>query len=140
MKKTMTRWMIAAAAVAAVAGTAAAQTYKAEIPLSFQVGTKAMMPGSYQVTIATGSNPLVRVYNADTHASAILVGGPNSDVAKQWRNEGKPVLIFECAGRTCALRKLWDGQNPFAYQFTRPRGLSGELRTEVVRMGPMKAD
>ena len=48
MKSMMTRWMIAAAAMTAVAGSAAAQTYKAEIPLSFQVGSKMMRPCASQ--------------------------------------------------------------------------------------------
>ena len=54
MKSSTIRTMIAAAALAVAAGTASAQTYKAEIPVSFRAADKLMLPGSYEVKVNRG--------------------------------------------------------------------------------------
>lgn len=141
MKKTITRWMVATAALAVMVGSAAAQSYKAEIPLSFRVGDKVMTPGTYQFQAGglTG-NMMLSVYNVDTKQSALLMAGANGSVSKEWKKINKPVLAFECAENICALRHMWTGDDRFAYTFPGPRVRSDELRTAVVALTPLKAD
>jgi len=139
MKSMMTRWMIAAAAMAAVAGSAAAQTYKAEIPLSFQVGSKIMQPGEYRIYMHGNSDSAAfTLYNVDTKTVEGLVALRSGQVDKAWQ-QGVPVLVFECTGSDCLLRQIWNGDSR-AFQFPRPRGRSGEARIAVVALTAVKAD
>ncbi len=142
MKTLTMRWMIAAAALAVTAGGASAQTFKAEIPLSFRVGKMLMLPGSYRISVETGSaSEIVYVHNLDTQSTVVLLAGVKSDAPKAWRQEGKPMIGFECVGDLCALRRLWNGQDTFAYGF-RGRALppGEDRRAAVVRLTPVKAD
>src|SRR4051812_13502700 len=57
--ETMTRLslnlMIATAAMAAVAGSAAAQNLKADVPFSFHANGKVMAAGTYDVNVTAGT-------------------------------------------------------------------------------------
>jgi hypothetical protein len=141
MKSTMTRWMIAAAALAAVAGSAAAQTtYKAEIPLAFHLGDKLMQPGEYQIVMHPNmASASFTLYNVDRNTADGLVAIRSGHVDKAWQ-QGIPVLVFECAERDCRLRQLWNGSDGGSYLFPRPRGRSGEFRIAVIPLTPVKAD
>jgi hypothetical protein len=140
MKSMMTRWMIAAAALAAVAGSAAAQTYKAEIPLSFHVGSKIMRPGEYRIyTHGNGGGAVFTIYNVDTGTADGLSAARNGRVSKTWQ-AGVPVLVFECVEGDCMLRELWNGSDGQAFLFPRPRGRSGEARIAVIPLTAVKAD
>src|SRR5580700_2722631 len=55
MKNFTMQLTIAAAALVAVAGSASAQTYKAEIPMAFHAGSNAMAAGSYEVVVRNTS-------------------------------------------------------------------------------------
>jgi len=140
MKNTITRWMIAAAALAAVAGSAAAQTYKAEIPLSFRVRDKLMRPGSYRIDLgkmsASGSFYL---YNEDTKASVSAVALRSGGVSKAWREGAAPVLAFRCEANVCALDRMWNGSDTFAYRFSGAR-MGDDVRIAVVALTPVKGD
>jgi hypothetical protein len=136
----MTRWVIAAAALAAVAGSAAAQTYKAEIPLSFHVGSKIMQPGEYRIYMhGTGEAAAFTIYNVETKVSDGLTAMRSGHVEKAWQ-QGAPVLVFECVGSDCLLHELWTGTTSSAFLFPRPRGRSGEARIAVVALTAAKAD
>jgi hypothetical protein len=140
MKKNITRWIIAAAAVAAVAGTAAAESWKAEIPLAFRAGGKLMQPGEYKVYSHGRSGAAVfTIYNLETKASEGLAAARNGRVNKAWQ-PGVPVLVFECAGGACMLREIWNGIDDFAFLFPRPRGRSAEGRIAVVPLTVVKGD
>jgi hypothetical protein len=140
MKKNITRWMIAAAALAVVAGTAAAETYKAEIPLAFHVGSKVMQPGDYRIySRRTGGAATFTLYNVDMKTVAGLAAGRNGPVSKSWQ-PGVPVLVFECVESDCMLRELWDGRDGHAFLFPRPRGRSAEGRISVIPLTAVKAD
>jgi hypothetical protein len=142
MKSTMTRWMIAAAAVAAVAGSAAAQTqtYKAEIPLAFRTGGKVMQPGEYQIVLhANMASASFTLYNVDAKTVDGLVAIRSGRLNKAWQ-PGVPVLVFECMGGGCMLRQLWNGSDGGAYEFQRPRGLSGEGRIALIPLTVVKSD
>ena len=141
MKTNFTRWMIAAAAVAAAAGSASAQTYVAEIPLSFHVQNKLMVPGTYRVHIArAGSAEVVEVYNTDVRATGILLPVRKGDASKAWRETGRPVISFECNGGVCALNGLWDGASETAYGFPGLKLPPGDKRMAQVTVPLTKAD
>jgi hypothetical protein len=122
MRTLMTRSMIAVAALAVAAASASAQTYKAEVPMSFRVGTKVLAPGSYQFRVvnALTGNHVVSVSNTATHRGALLLSFPGSDAPQAWRAAGNVVISFECLDGNCAPRRMWDGTGTTTYEF---RGL-----------------
>jgi hypothetical protein len=126
--------MIAAAAVAAVAGSASAQAlYQAEIPLSYRVEGQMMLPGAYEIEVArSAGGTMLRLFNRDTGKSALLQARGTADVAKGWAAGGAPVLEFACTEKACALTKMWDGRNNFAYFFNGLRMRGGLTRREFV--------
>jgi hypothetical protein len=138
MKDSTMRWMIAAAALAVVAGTASAQTYKADIELTFRAGHTLMNPGSYQVSLLPGASSILVFKNLDTSQSVILLPTPGNDAPKEWRANGKPIITFQCAdeGR-CVLTGMWDGAAQYQYKFPTPAA-RGEHLAEVIV--PLKAD
>jgi hypothetical protein len=142
MKTSKIRYMIAAAALAVAAASASAQTYKAEIPLSFRAGETKMLPGTYQFDVSTtyGAAVLVRVRNLDTHHTIMLLAGSPSDAPKAWRQVGKPVIAFECTGTACALRRLWNGRDTFTYSFPGPAVSRGKIEAALITLTPVKSE
>ena len=141
MKRFTRNSLFAAAAVVFAAGSASAQTLKADIPFTFEVGDAVMAPGTYFVIAAqnAGSRHLV-FRNADTKASA-LAQYSMGDVSKAWKSRGTPLVRFECSGARCALRELWAGYDMPAFNFRGPRlGSEGETRMAIVGMSVVKAD
>ena len=133
MKNSMTRWMIAAAALAVAAGTASAQSYKADIELTFRAGHTLMNPGSYEVSLLPGSNNSILLFkNLDTKESVMLLPSLGGDAPKEWRAKGKPIIAFQCAdeGR-CVLTGMWDGTTQYQYRFPTPAA-RGEHVAEVI--------
>jgi hypothetical protein len=118
MKNSTMRLMIAAAALAVAAGSASAQTYKAEIPVAFRAGGNAMLPGTYQIRREVhGGGPIVHVYNLDSQKHVVLLTSFGSDAPKGWRAAGTPMIALECVEGRCALRSLWTGSGPAMYSF-----------------------
>jgi hypothetical protein len=142
MKRLTTNLMIAAAAIAAVAGSASAQTLKADIPFTFQVGDAVMAPGTYYVIASqnAGSRHLV-FRNADTKASA-LAQYSMGDVSKAWKSRGTPLVRFECSGARCAIREMWTSpDNVSSYRFRGPKlAADGDTRMATIPLTIVKAD
>ena len=113
------RSMFAVAALAVAAVSASAQTYKADIPMSFRAGDKVMASGSYQFRVSTGANGLtvLTVSNVTTPRAAMVLAGPGSDAPKAWREQGQPMIAFECYAGNCALHKIWTGNSRSTYDF-----------------------
>ena len=133
--------MIATAALAVVAGSASAQTLKADIPMSFRVGDKLMAPGAYQIRMVTGATrEAIYVHNLGTHNSAVLLPGSKSDTPKTWRQDGSARVTFECLGSKCTLRRLWNGEDAFAYDFPalKPAGDIEARQTTVITLAMVK--
>ena len=142
MKTTTMRTLIAAAALVVAAGSASAQSYKAEVPVAFQVGSKAMPAGSYHVRLTNSAAGQVVVYNRATKTSAVLVSAIRADVSKSWLASGSPIITLECTDGVCRLGKLWTGSDTFAYQFSTPKAPTGDLvahRTTVVTLSMINA-
>jgi hypothetical protein len=134
MKNLTTRMMIAAAVLAVAAVSASAQTYKAEIPLTFRAAGVQMLPGSYKVTIMRHESgiPYVQVINIDSKKSAFLMSYPGQDAPKAWVNAGHPMLAFECVAESCSLKQLWNGTDSATYRFATPKPAHGEAHAELV--------
>jgi hypothetical protein len=143
MRTLTTHIMFVAAALAAVAGSASAQTYKADIPMSFQVANKTMAAGSYEVRtlIANAGNRVFAIRNTATDSTAAVVSYPGVDTPKAWETKGDPVLSFTCLGNNCALRRVWDGKSATTYEipFKKLRPVETERLSQIV-IGLTKAD
>ena len=120
MKNLTTRLMIAAATLAAAAVSASAQTYTADVPMTFSAGGKLLAAGAYDFVVSHNSDGhrtvVIRNHNTPKTA-AMLVSVPGSDAPKAWRAEGLPRLTFNCLGHACSLNSLYNGRDVSAYQF-----------------------
>jgi hypothetical protein len=137
-----TKLMIAAATVVVAAGTATAQTMKAEIPFAFRVSGKTMEAGSYRVS-ALSTNAGFKTYSlVGTKTYSVASPIAQRDPDKNWKSHGLPVLAFECAGDRCSLVGLWNGSSPSADQFARPKlGKNETARIVLIDLeGAQKAD
>ncbi len=142
MKSSTMRMMIAAAALVVAAGTASAQTYKAEIPMAFRAAGKLMTPGSYEIRVARNSaTELVFVRNTEAPGAVILVVKAKADPPKEWRQGGNPKVGFACIDGACHLSALWDGSDVSEYVFGSPKPPAGDLvaRTELVTLSMIRA-
>ena len=123
--------IVAAAALAMAAGTASAQTLKAEIPFAFEVAGKTLPAGRYDV-----SQIETNVYNlrsTDNRNSVLAEPIARQDPQKAWRISGKPKLAFACSGERCRLVELWNG-GATADRFYWPKSLDMGVRIAVVEM------
>jgi hypothetical protein len=138
MKSFLIHSMFAAATLVAVAGSASAQSMKAEIPFAFRAGAVLMQPGTYDVVARQGmSSMLFQLQNRDTHESVVLFREGTRDVPKAAAGVRK--LAFLCAAGDCVLSELWTGGEASSV-FSAPKNKSGDpVRIAEVRM-TTKAD
>lgn len=138
MKRWMMHSMMAAAAVLLAAGSASAQTVMAEIPFAFQVGTKVMAPGTYQVQVERGAiASLVLFRNLETKTSALAQFSP-ADAPKEWQARGTAMMRFACSGAQCVVREMWTGAN-HSYRFSGPKP-GADARIAEIAITAVKAD
>lgn len=138
-----TRMMIAAATLVVAAGSASAQTLKAEIPFTFRADGVVMAAGTYQVKTTTlqGGHPMFQISSIDGGRSVLLIGAAPRDPKKEWASAGKPVLSFECGAGRCALAEVWTGSERASYTVPRPKlGRDEPTHTAVVVMRPDKGE
>ncbi len=141
MKTLTTTLMVAAAALAAVAGSASAQTLKAEIPFNFRVGNSLMAPGTYRVAMLSGAGgPIFTIQNLDTNRSAMLGNYVLTDASKAWKAAGIPKLAFACVESHCSLQEAWSG-GARSYRFQAPKaGRHDDPRLAEISMTRVRAD
>ncbi len=139
MKKMAMTSMMAAAAMAIAAGSASAQTMKADIPFTFRVAGAVMQPGTYHVQAAQNVSARYMILrNAETGASTPVLYA--FDVpSKETEARGKAMVQFDCAGTTCVLRGLWKGAGFPMYRIAGPR-LGRDAQTAQVFMTVVKTD
>jgi hypothetical protein len=131
--------LVATVAVLA-AGSASAQTLKADIPFTFRAAGAVMTPGTYEIVNASSTAKFVRLRNTETRNSVLAVYRP-TDPAKQLQAHGTPAIQFECSGGECALSQIWTGTESPAYGFRLPKfGSDGDRRTAVIPLTSVKAD
>ncbi|HYW42436.1 MAG TPA: hypothetical protein VE959_06240 [Bryobacteraceae bacterium] len=129
--------MVAAAALVVTAGAVSAQTLKADIPFAFQVSGKVMPAGTYQVDYSRiQSDRTVLFRGVDNRYSALAIKTSTADAGRQWREDGRARLAFECGTSVCSLTGMWDGTSVFAYGLSHPRTVEMGTRIAVVIMRP----
>jgi hypothetical protein len=141
MNTSTIRTMIAAAALVVAAGTASAQSYRAEVPVSFRVASRTMPAGSYDIRMTSNGVETVVLYNRSTQTAVAVVSNVRGDAPRQWVAAGDPKLTFSCTGGTCRLSTLFTGSDAFAYSFPAPRPPAGNVvasRTEVVTLSMIR--
>jgi len=126
MRRLKLHYLLAAAALTVVAGNAAAQTMKAEIPFTFRAGLAQMAPGTYVVTAPQGSSSYLTVHNRDNGQTAMVVYSRDASAA---RKSGPPKLIFACAGARCMLQQVWPGPGSQGFNLPAPKTVRGETAT-----------
>jgi len=133
MKTLTNSLMIAAVAMAAVAGEAKAQSMKVEVPFSFQVSGKTMAPGSYLVSTRTNSGiPMFRLLNTDSRTPVLAM-------ASQTRDQSGPAkLVFRCGEGGCALAQVWTG-TAGAYNLNLPKAAPGARAMIEIKAESTKA-
>ncbi|HTX39601.1 MAG TPA: hypothetical protein VME43_31495 [Bryobacteraceae bacterium] len=142
MKTLTMRSMIVVAALAVAAGSASAQTYRAEIPMAFRAGNKVMEAGAYDfiVKLQGGGQEILLVSSLATNRMALLMPTQGDDAPNAWKKAGAAVVTFECLGRVCTLRQLWDGNKPYTYAFPSHKLPASEANRSVVNVPLTKGD
>ena len=143
MKNFTMRLTFAVATLAAAALSASAQTYKADVPMAFSAGGKRMPAGTYDFVVRTGAtaHSVVTVRNEASSQAAVIMALPGSDAPKAWRQAGKPLVSFECAGHSCNLRKLWDARSLPMFEFPAHKLPAVEAeRVSIVIVGLVKSE
>jgi hypothetical protein len=131
------KMMIAAAALVVAAGSASAQTFKAEVPVTFRVGNKAMAPGIYDVRLTKGTAGQILVVHNQSDNSAVVLVGAVGDSTKASRDA---TVTFECTDGSCSLRKLSDGSGATClFPAQRTPGTITAHRTDFVTLSMIKA-
>ncbi len=142
MKNLTTNLMIAAAALAAVAGTASAQTMEAKIPFAFRASGKVLPAGTYRVgmlSTPSGNHELI-VTTATGKNQVLVYAAPDGQAKSTWADSGMAVLAFECGVSRCALKNAWMGDGP-VYRIPVPKlGKDEPVRTAEVVMKAAKGD
>jgi hypothetical protein len=140
MKRLTIQSMFAAALVVLAAGSASAQTLKADIPFPFAVGSSMMTAGTYHVRVdPSGLGRFVIFQNAATKKSAIVTVSA-ATAPNDWRTRGDAVVQFQAADGRYVLRQMWPGVDNRAYDFQAPKSTHGDARTAEIRMSVIKAD
>jgi hypothetical protein len=138
--KQLTMNLMAAAALVLAAGSASAQSLKADIPFTFHAAGAVMTPGTYQIVNPSLGSKYVVIRNADTRQSVIAVYDA-TDVTKELKAQGRPGIQFECSGAYCSLRQIWKDNGGPAYGFRVPKsGSEGEKHMAFVPLTATKAD
>jgi hypothetical protein len=140
MTNLTTNLMLAAIALAAVAGVASAQQFKAEIPFGFRAQGTMVPAGTYTVTTDTTSgSPSFLLRSVASGISILLVNAIPGDPNKAWESSGAAVLEFECGDSGCALNRLWSRRGTPAYTFSHPNAEKGErTHSAVIRLAVNK--
>jgi hypothetical protein len=132
--------MFAAAAVVLAAGSASAQTLKADVPFTFQAAGVVMTPGTYEIRHASKTANLVVLRNTDTKNSVLMVYS-SADASKEVKSRGTPALGFECSGARCAIREMWTASGIASYRFRGPKlAADGDTRMAMIPLTAVKAD
>jgi hypothetical protein len=120
MAKLATSKLTAAAVTLSVAaGTAAAQTMKAEIPFPFRAGKAILAPGTYQINRIQGlTGPSMFRLMGGGGKAVLLVPTATSEGTPE---TVAPVLTFLCGVSRCALSGLSVGSGHPAYHLSPPR-------------------
>jgi hypothetical protein len=135
--KNFTKWMMAAAAMAVVAGGASAQTtLKAEVPFAFRTAGGRLDAGSYEMLV---KDKIICLRNVGTKKTTMARVAYPLDIRKEWKNDlDVPRIAFECAGSDCGLLAIYAGDRSPALGFDGLRGKHHEAQIAMVPLTVVK--
>jgi hypothetical protein len=129
MTRTTINLFFATAALAVATSAASAQSLKADIPFAFRLGNNVYPAGTYRVDV-TDAHTRIYLLNTETHRTAITIPTATSDASRAWRDNGAPMMAFECGLGRCQLTKMWTGQSGTpALELPRPKSGRDEVAT-----------
>jgi hypothetical protein len=140
MKRFTMNMILAVAGMALAAGTASAQTMRAEVPFAFRVGSQVMLPGEYLVSVlpSLSGSQVLNLTNRDLKKTALIVPIPTG-TPKEWSTKGAPRLRFACSDApACTLTSLWLGEGD-TFTFHPERAKNGESRIAEIALRPERA-
>ena len=140
MKKLTNTLMVVAAALAAVAGTASAQSMSLKVPFSFSVEKSTLPAGNYVVSSGhtyTG-HPIFNLRNTDTKKPHLVMALSAVDAGYKTYSDAK--LVFRCAGDDCALSQIWTGSAIGAYAVRTPAESGEKIRIKAVAATVTKSE
>ena len=138
MKSLHSKLLALAGTLAIFVTAASAQTsMKASVPFAFQAGSERVLPaGDYRI------NSRAHVWyfqNTDGHNSVIAVANHSTE----GKTTGVARLVFECRGRSCALRSIESGTGEPGAAWPSPKTRAAdanELARIVVIRATVSAD
>jgi hypothetical protein len=81
-----------------------AQSYaKANVPFAFNVGSKQLPAGTYEIKVLSRGPNVIRIRNTETTAVALLIARSESPRTTESK------LVFDRVGNQCFLTEVWDG-------------------------------
>jgi hypothetical protein len=82
-----------------------AQSYaKANVPFAFNVGTKQLPAGTYEIKLVQGANAIT-IENGETRAAALSI------VRRQGRSDPESKLVFHHVGDQYFLTEVWNSSD-----------------------------
>ncbi len=135
----VTKSILLATTALILAGIASAQSLHADIPFAFRASGKLMQPGAYTITVLNSNSiEVYRLLNTEQRESVAVLGLVPHDADRQWRDDGKPRLTFQCGDRNCVLAEFWTGVSGHpSYRFHVPKAPAEALHIAVVTARPM---
>lgn len=109
MKTLTTKLMIAAAALVAAAGTAPAQTMRANVPFVFHISNQTLAPGTYRVNLNTTRGMLEITSVGQNPKTVMSLAYADNEQKRDWKTSEDPMLSFECTATSCVLKNIWMG-------------------------------
>jgi len=129
MTRTTINLFFATAVLAVATSAATAQTLRADIPFSFRLGNELYPAGTYQVTVRD-ANTRIFLLNFESRRTGVAIPLASGDASRQWRDNGSPVMAFECGVGRCQLTRMWTGETGSpALNLARPKGGRNEVAT-----------
>ncbi len=134
------RGIMAAAALLVAAGSASAQSFRAEVPMAFRAGGTVMNPGSYVISTSAAEGYRTTIHNLTDQKSAILVSATRNDAPKAWQESGDAKVTFECLDGNCRLKSIWVGTGNWVQTFPSHKGSGTNIaaRPEIVTLTMIK--
>ena len=137
--KRLSNITLAVAVLVVAAGSASAETMKAEIPFAFHVGKQLMEPGAYHVRLMDGpSGNRVFALSSDAGKQTMLTLPTQSTPPQQWKSDLSPKLRFRCTDGYCELAQLWTGDDAFEFHMSGSR--NSDVQIAEILLRPERAD
>jgi hypothetical protein len=134
MKNLLKKMMVAAAALAVVAGVASAQGLKAEVPFSFHAAGTTMPAGTYWVSSLSDMSgvPMFRLLSVADRKPVIVLSRSGVTKGKGLYSDAK--LVFRCTDGNCSLAQIWTGTAHGAYEVPTPKARTADEKASLIEI------